>query len=195
MLLHVHSVQPRLAVGAVALQGSLLGGHAQWLGLVLQPRHDALQQLQVFLKAPAVEGSLTASMPRAALFPKTPGEPLGPACSRAPPLASAAARDQWPRQSRACSGVRGLRDERQECAPTVMACRRAGDAGHQHEAAAPSRCVFVHGALRQHRQRGRCQALCSRYGTCLILRQVFVVWTVTYGPKVPLPENLSSPYP
>ena len=84
MLLHVHSVQPRLAVGAVALQGSLLGGHAQWLGLVLQPRHDALEQLQLFLKAPAVEGNLAASMPRAALFPKTPGGTLGPACSCMP---------------------------------------------------------------------------------------------------------------
>ena len=74
VLLHVHSVQPRLAVGAVALQGSLLGGHAQWLGLVLQPRHDALHQLLVFLKAAALGGSMAASLPRAAMFPKTPGE-------------------------------------------------------------------------------------------------------------------------
>lgn len=49
VLLHVHSVQPRVSLGALALQGSLLGGHAQWLGLILQPRHDTLAHLQVSL--------------------------------------------------------------------------------------------------------------------------------------------------
>lgn len=47
MLLNAHASQPRLRLTAAAQRGRLVAGHLNWLGLALQPLHDALLDLRV----------------------------------------------------------------------------------------------------------------------------------------------------
>jgi hypothetical protein len=67
VLLNAHACQPRLRLTAAAQRGRLVAGHLNWLGLALQPLHDALLDLQVHA-APAPPAAadlwvLTGSMP------------------------------------------------------------------------------------------------------------------------------------
>ena len=113
VLLHVHSVQARVCVAALALQGTLLGGHTQWLGLIVQPRHDMLEQLQIFLRAPAPDAALGSTLPRSSPgLPKSASEFREPAAyiqelacrATASPFVTSPAALEWQAESMCCPG-------------------------------------------------------------------------------------------
>jgi len=47
VVLAVAGVQQRMAVGAVAVGGSLVAGAQQWLGLMVVPLHDAPRRMRL----------------------------------------------------------------------------------------------------------------------------------------------------
>ena len=57
MLLNVHSCRPRLALAAAAQQGTLIAGQKQWLGIIVQPLHDRLDNLCLHLACVRHPGS------------------------------------------------------------------------------------------------------------------------------------------
>eukprot|EP00884_Botryococcus_braunii_P020550 jgi/Botrbrau1/7179/Bobra.0300s0009.1 len=68
VLLRVKDCQPRLTITAAAVGGALIAGHAQWLGVVLRPQHDALTEAVLHISAAGMDVCAAPGAPGLSFF-------------------------------------------------------------------------------------------------------------------------------